>query len=88
MIKKMRGLYSVLLFSAIAIYNISSYKIYPPILPSQHKYPLSKKAYLEYLDRIKKNTNPLNLKNSPPYLNRTLIYDDDDDNDDDVDFEY
>ena len=53
------------------------------MIPSQNKYPLSKKSYLEYLERMKKNTihNPLNLKKSHPFSNRSIIYDDYDEDD-------
>ena len=74
--------YYALLFTTFTIY-ITSYKIYQSMIPSQNKYPLSKKSYLEYLERMKKNTihNPLNLKKSHPFSNRSIIYDDYDEDD-------
>ena len=54
-------LYSFLVFAALSQIKVETYKlhvsrkVYPSIITTQNKYPLSKKYYREYLERMRNN---------------------------------
>ena len=72
-------LYSFLLFSILSCRIVETYKIravsqiYPNIMTSQNKYPLSKKYYSDYLERVKENNKTTNWANPPQSISKRTI---------------
>jgi len=105
--KWMCNLYSFLLFTALSYYQVETYKLHtttavlPPrqkyleksIMTTQNKYPLSKKYYLDYLDRINLNNKTTNWIKPTSYSKRADTtnygrkYDEDEEEDHDDDIE-
>jgi hypothetical protein len=102
-----RKLYSFLLFTTLSYYQVETYKLHtttavlPPrqkyleksIVTTQNKYPLSKKYYLDYLDRINPNNKTTNWIKPTSYSKRADTtnygrkYDEDEEEDQDDDIE-
>lgn len=61
-------------------------QIYPSIVTTQSKYPLSKKYYLDYLERIQEN-NKTNWVKTPKISSNRRKYDNDESNDPSNDFD-
>jgi cell division protease FtsH len=90
-----RNLYSLLLFTAFSRLVVETYKLHvasptflnkvnPNIITSQNKYPLSKKYYFEYLERMKGNNKTTNWMKTPTYSKRSTTKYNDEIDDDDV----
>jgi cell division protease FtsH len=79
--KRMCNLYSFLLFTAVSYYQVESYKLHTTtrVLPSrqkyvetQNKYPLSKKYYSDYLERINQHNKTTNWIKTPSFSKRAV----------------
>ena len=98
------NLFSLLLFTTIFPYRVETHKVHVAsspfsrkgrshIITTQNKYPLSKKYYFDYLERMKGNNNTTNWNKPPSYSKRSATtnyvrkYNDDDDSDDYDDLE-
>jgi cell division protease FtsH len=97
-----RNLYSFLLFTTISYYQVETYKLHTttrvlppreknvekPIMTTQNKYPLSKKYYLDYLERLNQHNKTTNWIKTPSYSKRAVTtnygrkYDEDEEDDD------
>lgn len=81
-----RNLYSFLLFTTISYYQVETYKLHTtthvlppreknvekPIMTTQNKYPLSKKYYLDYLERLNQHNKTTNWIKTPSYSKRAV----------------
>jgi cell division protease FtsH len=72
----MCNLYSFLLFTAVSYYQVESYKLLTPsrqkYVETQNKYPLSKKYYSEYLERLNQHNKTTNWMKTPSFSKRAL----------------
>lgn len=78
----MCNLYSFLLFTSLSYYQVETYKLHTTthVLPSkqkcimttQNKYPLSKKYYSEYLERINQHNKTTNWMKTPSFSKRAV----------------
>ena len=100
-----RNLYSFLLFTTISYYQVETYKLHTtthvlpprekyvekPIMTTQNKYPLSKKYYLDYLERLNQHNKTTNWIKTPSYSKRAVTtnygrkYDEDEEDKEDDD---
>lgn len=100
-----RNLYSFLLFTTISYYQVETYKLHTttrvlppreknvekPIMTTQNKYPLSKKYYLDYLERLNQHNKTTNWIKTPYYSKRAVTtnygrkYDEDEEDKEDDD---
>jgi cell division protease FtsH len=100
-----RNLYSFLLFTTISYYQVETYKLHTttrvlppreknvekPIMTTQNKYPLSKKYYLDYLERLNQHNKTTNWIKTPYYSKRAVTtnygrkYDEDEEDEEDDD---
>jgi cell division protease FtsH len=82
-------LYS-LLFTIISGYTVETYKIraltqiYPNIVSTQSKYPLSKKYHLDYLERIQENNKTNNWVKTPKISSKSKVTNYDNEESDDI----
>jgi ATP-dependent metalloprotease FtsH len=93
------NLCSLILFTTIYRYRVETYKLQVApsprsrkgsshIITTQNKYPLSKKYYFDYLERMKEHNNTTNWNKTPSYSKRSTTtnyvrkYNDDDESDD------
>ena len=74
--KRLCNLYSFLLFTAVSYYQVESYKLLTPsrqkYVETQNKYPLSKKYYLDYLERINQHNKTTNWIKTPSFSRRAV----------------
>lgn len=78
----MCNLYSFLLFTTLSYYQVETYKLHATthVLPSrqkgivttQNKYPLSKKYYSEYLERMNHHNKTTNWMKTPSFSKRAV----------------
>ena len=90
--KWMCNLYSFLLFSTLYYYQVETYKLpsrQKGIVTTQNKYPLSKKYYSEYLERMNQHNKTTKWMKTPSFSKRavTTNYGRKYDNDDEEEYE-
>jgi cell division protease FtsH len=92
--KWMCNLNSFLLFTILTYYQVETYKLpsrQKGIVTTQNKYPLSKKYYSEYLERMNQDNKTTNWMKTPHFSKRAVTtnygrkYDNNDEEYDDVD---